>query len=100
MTNNEILQAYYPLVKKCIHFQMNKLPKLDKELKNDLEQEICLIMLSYNNDKLNMIHNQKHMNAFITGILRNQLHSSTSPFYRSYLKLKNNSISLDDLYSL
>ena len=43
---------------------------------------------------------RNHLNAFITGILRNQLYSRSSSFYRDNLRLKNNSISLNEIYNL
>ena len=70
------------------------------EFKQELFQTMSLIILEYDNKKLNNIVEQNHLNAFITGILRNQLYSRSSSFYRDNLRLKNNSISLNEIYNL
>lgn len=98
-TNNEILTDNLKLLEHCIHFQMKRY-STPLEFKQELFQTLALIILEYDNTKLNTIVEQNHLNAFITGILRNQLYSRSSSFYRDYLRLKNNSISLNEIYNL
>lgn len=86
LTNSEILMANKSLIDTCINFQVSKY-KLYQYL-DDIKSEIYLIILEYPNDKLNIIHNDNHINAFVTGILFRQLYSKTSPFYRKYRKFQ------------
>lgn len=99
MSNNEILIDNYSLLKKCVSFQMNKF-SINRSNYDELLQFVSLIILEYDNEKLNDINNNKHMNAFITGILRNQLNSKTSPFYKKIIEFRKNSLSLDEIYTL
>ena len=98
-SNNEILIDNLVLLGHCIHFQMKRY-STPLEFKQELFQTLSLIILEYDNTKLNAIVEQNHLNAFITGILRNQLYSRSSSFYRDNLRLKNNSISLNEIYNL
>ena len=98
-SNNEILIDNLVLLEHCIHFQMKRY-YTPLEFKQELFQTMSLIILEYDNKKLNNIVEQNHLNAFITGILRNQLYSRSSSFYRDNLRLKNNSISLNEIYNL
>lgn len=98
-SNNEILIDNLVLLEHCIHFQMKRY-STPLEFKQELFQTLSLIILEYDNTKLNTIVEQNHLNAFITGILRNQLYSRSSSFYRDNLRLKNNSISLNEIYNL
>lgn len=93
LTNNEILIQNKALIDTCISFQATKFNAT--HLIMDLKQDIYLIILEYPNDKLNRINSENHINAFVTGILRNQLYSSTSAFYRRYRKFSNLSDQLD-----
>ena len=42
----------------------------------------------YDNDKLNKIVEENHLNAFVTGILVRQLYSTNSQTYRTYRRLR------------
>lgn len=53
---------------------------------DDLVQEIYLILLEYNQTKLQEIYDKGQLNFFITRIIKNQWCSNTSPFYRKYRK--------------
>ena len=76
MTNNEIVEHYLNnrLIKTCVEVQ-GKRGHISDYTQDDILQELVLILLTYDNEKLNRIHNEKHMNAFITGILTNQIFS-------------------------
>lgn len=84
LSNSEILMANLKLINTCISFQASKY-NLQQYIE-DIKQEIYLIILEYPNEKLNTIHAENHMNAFVTGILVKQLYSKTSSFYRRYRK--------------
>lgn len=87
MTNNEIVEYYLKnrLIKTCVEVQ-GKRGHISDYTQDDILQELVLILLTYDNEKLNRIHNEKHMNAFITGILTNQIFSSCSAFHKTYRK--------------
>lgn len=53
---------------------------------NDLVQEIYLILLEYNQTKLQKIYDNGQLNFFLTRIIKNQWCSNTSPFYKKYRK--------------
>lgn len=69
---------------------------------NDLTQEVYLILLQYNREKIVEMYENNQLNFFITRIIKNQYYSSTSPFYKLYKKQyeiqdenKNNYIGLE-----
>lgn len=87
MTNAEIVEKNFGLLTTCMECQFSKASEKDKSYYEDFFQEICLILLEYDNAKLNKIVEDKHLNAFITRIIQNNLFSKTSPFYKKYKKL-------------
>ena len=95
MSNQEILMNNYSLISTCCHFQANKY-SIPYDLHNDVLQLVCLVILEYDNVKLNKIVEDNHLNAFVTGILVRQLYSKNSPFYREFRKFQNITSSIDD----
>lgn len=53
---------------------------------DDFIQEIYLILLEYNQTKLQEIYDKGQLNFFLTRIIKNQWCSNTSPFYKKYRK--------------
>lgn len=53
---------------------------------DDLVQEVYVILLEYNRDKIIELYKKKQLKFFIIGILQRQYHSNTSPFYKKYKK--------------
>ena len=53
---------------------------------DDLTQEIYLILLEYNQEKLQSIYDKGQLNFFLTRIIKNQYFSNTSPFFKKYRK--------------
>ena len=53
---------------------------------DDLVQEIYLILLEYNQTKLQELYDNGQINFFLTRIIKNQWCSNTSPFYKKYRK--------------
>lgn len=87
-SNSEIFGECYELLKECMDFQFKKLCFLDpgkRQFKEDLFQDVCIWLLTYDNEKLNDAYWNKHMNALITRIIQNQVYSNSSKFYRQYL---------------
>ena len=85
----------YALIRTCCRFQVNKY-SIPLDLHNDVLQLVCLVILEYDNVKLNKIVEENHLNAFVTGILVRQLYSRNSPFYREFRKFQNITSSIDD----
>lgn len=85
----------YSLIRTCCRFQVNKF-SIPQDLHDDVLQLVCLVILEYDNAKLNKIVEEKHLNAFVTGILVRQLYSKNSPFYREFRKFQNITSSIDD----
>ena len=86
----------YALIRTCCRFQVNKY-SIPLDLHNDVLQLVCLVILEYDNAKLNKIVEENHLNAFVTGILTRQLYSRNSPFYREFRKFQNITSSIDDI---
>ena len=84
LTNTEIVKRSLPLVKKCVSYQLVHRPYW--HLQEDIEQDLILALLEYDNDKMNAMYEENHLNAFITRILQNQLISSSSYFFRTYVR--------------
>lgn len=59
---------------------------VDLQYRDDLLQEIYLILLDYDQQKLLDIIEKKQIRFFTARILRNQFYSKTSAFYRKYKK--------------
>ncbi len=99
MTNNEIVSGNMDLIKLCVSHQM-RIYGTPPELYDDIVQDICVILLEYDNEKLNRIQSENHMSAFITGILVKQLYSTNSAVYRTYRRLADNSDDIDSAWYL
>lgn len=85
----------YALIRTCCRFQVNKY-SIPLDLHDDVLQLVCLVILEYDNAKLNKIVEENHLNAFVTGVLTRQLYSRNSPFYREFRKFQNITSSIDD----
>ena len=59
---------------------------VDYQFRDDLTQEIYMILLDSDQAKLQDIINKKQIRFYVARILRNQFYSSTSPFYKQYKK--------------
>ena len=88
MTNNEILEAALNsgLLKRCVDCQFFKAGIT--EYKDDFFQDLCLIILEYDNEKLNDAY-KKHFNAWITRVIQNNIMSINSKFYSNYKRWDN-----------
>jgi hypothetical protein len=68
---------------------------------DDLEQEIYMILLEYDNKKIIEMYRNKQLKYFIVGVLQRQYFSSTSPFYKKYKKyysiIDGNNFNNDDM---
>lgn len=81
MTVNDIVEEIY---------KTNLLTELCENIgvtKNDMDdflQEIYLILLEYDEEKLIEIYNKNQLKFFMVRIIQNQYHSKNSPFYMKY----------------
>lgn len=80
---NKIMQEVYEenIVRDIITNMRVKSNDID-----DLEQEIYMILLEYNRDRIVELYEKKQLRYFIVGIVSRQYNSSTSPFYKKYKK--------------
>ena len=82
MFNKIITEVYEKEIVKEIISNM-KVNLMDAD---DLEQEIYMILLEYNKNKIIELYNNKQLRYFIVGIIQRQYNSKTSPFYKKYKK--------------
>lgn len=54
--------------------------------RDDLIQEIYLILLQYNSQAIIEMDERGELNYFISRVINNQYNSKTSPFFRDYKK--------------
>ena len=74
----------------CVDYQLKRQPQ-HYEHRGDIIGDAWVWLLTYDEQKLIDAYTNKHLNALITRYLQNQLFSTTSEYYRKYIKL--NSIS-------
>lgn len=98
LTNHQILNIYLSnnLIKECVD---NQFYKYNKKYKEDFFNDLILIILEYNNEKLNDAHYNNHFNAFLTRIIQNNINSTTSPYYKTYMKYEDNKEELTNKYN-
>lgn len=86
ITKAEIIQkiADDRMVEKLV----NKIRKDDITDKQDLIQDIYLMLMEYDESKLQEIWNKKQMNFFLVKVVGNNIFSKTSPYYRKYKKFR------------
>ena len=87
LSNSEIVGIYLDngLIKRCVDCQWAK-KKSGKQNKDDFFQDLIIILLEYDNEKMNNAHSKKHFNAMVTKIITNNIFSTTSPYYSKYEK--------------
>ena len=95
MTNSEIVDIYLNnrLIQTCVDCQFAKVK--DKQFKDDFFQDLIIILLTYDNDKMMDAHNNNHMNALVSRIIIYNIWSQTSRYYREYYKYQNKTRELE-----
>lgn len=53
---------------------------------DDFVQEIYLILLEYDSNKIIELWKNRQLNYFLVGIIKRQYNSTTSPYYKKYKK--------------
>lgn len=92
--NADIVAENIDLIKTCISFQFARW-RVPEQYKDDMFQDICVLLLRQDNRKLNAMSINKHVNAFVTAVLRTQLYSGSSEFYRAYRKYPQHAMDID-----
>jgi len=85
ISNNTIVEATSGDVKSIIDNMAVK-----EEHRDDLFQEVELILLTYPNEKLESIYTKGQLKFFASRILCNQYYSIHSAFYKNYKKYEDN----------
>jgi len=84
LSNNQIVELEYDNIKKIVKNILKN--SSDYHLRDDLTQDICLILLCQSNENLIKLHKKNQVVYFATRIILNQVKSKTSPFYKKYKK--------------
>lgn len=97
------MQIFKEIAEKQLVEKIIKNLGVSPKYRDDLAQEVYIIILEYDRDKITEMYNNKQLNFFLTRIIKNQINSVTSPFYRKYRKFyeltdenKNNYTHMDD----
>ena len=86
MTNKEIVEANMGLILQCVDCQFAKMS--DKRYKDDFTNDLILILMTYDNGKMNNAVENRHFNALVSRIIINNIFSMTSPYYASYKRFE------------
>jgi|MDTC01.2.fsa_nt_gb RNA polymerase sigma factor (sigma-70 family) len=71
----------------------------DLHFLDDLVQEVCLILLTQENESIMTIYEQGDFKFYVARIITNQVLSSTSPFHKKYRKKILNLPIIDEEYN-
>lgn len=90
LSNSEIVGIYLEngLIDKCVECQFAR-KKTGKQYQEDFYQDLIVLLLEYDNSKMNDAHDNNHFNALLTRIIQNNIFSKTSPYYKKYEKWSN-----------
>jgi len=91
-TIDDIIAWYYKQA------DLEKLIRINtrEDLFYDAQQEIALIILNHDRVKIIKMYDNNELKWFLIKIIKNQLESSTSPFYKKYIKYKKTFIELEN----
>lgn len=66
----------------------------------DLSQDIYLYLLDMDNKMLNKLYNNNEINFYIIGMVKNNVYSSSSKYYRTYKKFDMLSSDINEFINL
>lgn len=92
MTNNSIIEAISGDVREIIANMA-----VQDDHKDDLFEEVILILLTYDHNKLLDVYLKGQIRFFISRILCNQYYSTHSYFYKTYKKYEVNKYHIADI---
>ena len=81
-------------INKTVEQIIHNVAKTDIE---DLAQDIYLSLLEKPPELIENLFQKNQLNFFITKMVMNNIRSSTSPYYYTYLKNKEKEISIDEI---
>lgn len=82
----EVELSFNEWCKKRVVEEMIKNMNINTPYNDDLVQEVYLILLEYDRDKIEQMIKNKQINFFISRIIMNQVFSCTSEFHKKYIK--------------
>ena len=82
------MEKIYETAYEYIEEIVNNIAQTDPD-KDDLIQDIALIILEKSPDFILGLYNKKQLKYYITRVIRNNLFSVTSPYYYKYKKYRN-----------
>lgn len=82
MTRNQIIEELYK--SKNFNDCLNKMEPA--HLRDDLRQEIALIVCQWTDDKVVSLHTEGALEYYVVRVIINQIQSSSSEFFRKYRK--------------
>lgn len=89
--NWKIIEENMSMIKQCLFFQHSHYST--QEYADDFFNDLMLLLLQMNTERLKKItYKDKALNAFVTRIIKNNLHSTSSNFYSKYKKFKDKSL--------
>lgn len=93
MTKKQIINQLAK--RKTIENILNKFVKY-QSYKDDLSQDLYISLLEKPDDQIIKLYESEQLNYFIVGMIRHNIISKTSPFYKQYKKFQDLTDSLDD----
>mgnify|MGYP003116440161 FL=1 len=81
-SKNEIIQSQYSTIKEIASNVLRT--NNDLHFLNDLTQEVCLILLTQEDESIITIYENGHFKFYVSRIITNQVLSSSSPFHKKY----------------
>ena len=82
LSKNEILEQEYNSIREIVSNVLRS--NNDSQFVDDLTQEVCLILLSQEDESIMTIYEQGYFKFYVARIVTNQALSVTSPFYKKY----------------
>lgn len=93
MYKNEIIEKLYKdnVLKNYLHKYYE-----DEDNLADLEQDIYILLLRLPDDVIGEMYESNKLNHWITATIKNQIHSKTSYYYKTYKEFKDKSKDITD----
>lgn len=84
LSNSEIVDIHLRsgLLAKCVRFQAQYAGIFRN--REDILQDLCVLLLQYDNGRMNQMHRDGRINAFVTQVLRRELRCRNSRYNHLY----------------
>lgn len=82
LSKNEILEQEFNSIREIVSNVLRS--NNDSQFVDDLTQEVCLILLSQEDESIMTIYEQGYFKFYVARIVTNQALSNTSPFHKKY----------------